>query len=54
MDLFVVFTKLMIFIVLMKLFLLPKLIQKKWFARECSEKASAMVEFFNSTTMQWQ
>jgi hypothetical protein len=48
---FAVFMKLMIFTVLTKLFLLPKLIQKRWFARECSEKALAMVGFFNSTTM---
>jgi hypothetical protein len=54
MNLFVVFTKLMIFTVFMKLFLLPKLIQKRWFARECGEKALTMVEFFTSTTVQWQ
>jgi hypothetical protein len=48
-----VLTKLMIFTVLTKL---PhaEAKSKQCFARECDEKASAMVKFFSSTIVQWQ
>jgi hypothetical protein len=45
---------LMIFTVLTKFPLMPKLNQNDAFAQECDEKASAMVKFFSSTTVQWQ
>jgi hypothetical protein len=44
----------MIFTVLMKLSLMPKLNQDGAFLEVCDEKASAMVKFFSSTTVQWQ
>jgi hypothetical protein len=45
---------LMIFTVLTKLPLMPKLNQNDALLENAMNKASAMVKFFSSTTVQWQ
>jgi hypothetical protein len=44
----------MIFTVLTKLSLMPKLNQDDALLEGCDDKALAMVKFFSSTTVQWQ
>jgi hypothetical protein len=51
---FTIFTKLMFFIVFDEALSFDEANSKWWFARECSEKASTMVKFYNITTVQWQ